>query len=374
MKASEQVSVMYSRNMKKKSRDILQTTSDKTTFSPEILRNLPPAPFLRALLAIVPAISCGCSGEMEIIPGPPDNLVEQTTLHFSGACMTSEGKTLDIFTFEDDAMKRLDSYQRFENHEDTRAYITSTEGDKVCFICADGHLKRHDWSNIYSYASLEKIYCELEKETHERYTKTGHCSLTAGYRKGIVTLSPLVSEIYLESICCNFKGTPYEGEVLRDVKAYLTNVNATCSLTSPNPASPVRIINTGMLNPYDMKNFEEPEIIMQVISERIGNKEVRPEALFLCYPNISKEEGPGTPNTRLVIEGTIASHTYYWPITIRTGDDGSPGVERNCRYSYEVLITRKGVTDPDTPIDYRTADINLKIKPWKETEEYGVRF
>ena len=73
---------------------------------------------------------------------------------------------------------------------------------------------------------------------------------------------------------------------------------------------------------------------------------------------------------RLVIEGKIDGTTYYWPLTA----GGEMGIERNMTYNYNILIRRKGTTDPDTPVEPKDIDIELNIKTWTEKENYQVRF
>ena len=68
-----------------------------------------------------------------------------------------------------------------------------------------------------------------------------------------------------------------------------------------------------------------------------------------------------------MIEGKIGSDIYYWPIGLGTLDRGK-------RYSYNILIRRKGVSDPDTVIDPADLEFNFRIKPWTEKEEYQVLF
>ena len=86
-------------------------------------------------------------------------------------------------------------------------------------------------------------------------------------------------------------------------------------------------------------------------------------------------EGPGTPFTRLVIEGKIRGETFWWPIEINR-EDGTqvPGIHRNCRYVFDIVITRKGNKDPDTAIGKETADIRMETRPWNEKEEQVIPF
>jgi hypothetical protein len=95
-----------------------------------------------------------------------------------------------------------------------------------------------------------------------------------------------------------------------------------------------------------------------------------PGISLLCYPNPAIEESPGSPHTRLVIEGVIDSQVYYWPVTINKGK----GIGRGEHYIFDILIRRKGVADPDTPIDDAGVNIRLRIKPWTEKEGYSVGF
>lgn len=319
-------------------------------------------PCLGTLLVIVSVLTCGCSGEMESDSLSKADIETQTAIHFSGSCMTSEGSTLDIFTFENDMLCRLDSYQRIENFTGGTAHFSSTGGEKIIFACAESHFKRNDWSNVSSYSSLSKIECNLENEDSSNLTKTGECILTAGSASSTIRLIPLACEIVLESINCDFTGTPYADSLMRNVMVYLTNVSASYPLSYSGEKNPTRIINTGMLNEYEIRHFKHKDIILQDVTDKMGKTIIYPESRLICYPNCT--------NTRIVIEGMIGSETYYWPITI---DDGN-AIKRNCCYTYNIRIKRKGVTDPDIPIIPEDAIVNMMIKPWKEVEEYGVSF
>ena len=319
-------------------------------------------PFLGTLLVIVSTLPCGCSGEMEDYNLIKADIETRTALHFSGSCMTSEGSTLDIFAFENDRLSKLDAYQRLENFTGTTAHLTSTGGEKIIFACAASHLRSHEWSSVSSYASLARVTCDLEDEDITSLTKTGECVLDAGSRSETISLSPLACEIFLESINCDFTGTPYAGAVLKNVKVYLTHVSASCPLTYRGGNSPTRIINTGLLNEYDLRDFKHPDIIVQDVAEILDKTIIHPSSRLICYPN--------TQDTRIVIEGVIGNETFYWPLRLNEGKR----IERNCRYTYNIRIKRKGVTDPDILIDRKDAEFDMIIKPWKEIEEYGVRF
>jgi hypothetical protein len=294
-------------------------------------------------------------------------MLTKTSLNSSA---TAKESTLDIFTFEDDRLRHLDAYQRIENVKSGVIGISSTNGNKIFFFCFNGQRDRYEWGAISSYYSLMDIFCDLEKETGTRRTMTGEIQATAGSRIQYAAISPLSSEVAIKALACDFSGTPYSGSVITDVKAYLINVCASCPLLYTDEYKPTRIINTGSLNMSDIKSFSDPRIITSEVTERLSMETIYPDISLLCYPNPAIEESPGSPHTRLVIEGNIDSRTYYWPITINKGT----GVEKGKRYAYDILIRRKGVSDPDTPIEDASMDIKLNIKPWTEKEEYSVGF
>ena len=358
---------MRFRTTERKCRDIPTSSSVSTLIISMILRNLHFIPVLGYLLITVPAMVCGCAGDKLHEAHTHQNNVILLSSYKSKA---AEGSTLDIFAFENDRMKRLDSYQRVEDFTSNRVVISSTAGEKTFFLCADGQRNRYEWGDISSYYSLEDICCELEHETHERRVLTGEFTTTAGDMRATALLKPLTCEITVKAICCDFSGTPYAGSVIQNARAYITNVNASCPLLYTENSHAARIINMGMLNQAELKQFKSKDIIMQDIAPEIGRTTIYPDACFLCYPNTPEDESPGSPFTRLVIEGKIDSHTCYWPITVNAPE----GVIRGCRYVYDIFIRRKGVTDPDIPIDPTSMEIKMNIRKWNDIDEYSVGF
>lgn len=317
---------------------------------------------IRALTTILFLTAC--------CPGALPEAVSLHTHKYASSPITissAEGGALDIFTFHDDRLRRLDSYQRIEGFTGNTAYAESTSGERIFFFCLSQQRQRFEWADMNSYFSLEKVRIDLENETRDFLTKTGECRAAAGEIGRGATLKTLVAAIRIDRISCDFSGTPYAGRPMTDVRAYLTNVNATYRLTGPDYNNPERLINQGMLNGNDLKAFREADMVFADLTERLGEATLRPEVNFLCFPNGSDGAGIGAPFTRLVIEGKIDGITYYWPISIK-------GIERACLYSYDILIRRKGTSNPDIPIELEECEIQFDIKSWKEKEEYGVRF
>lgn len=317
-------------------------------------------------LSLLPVIVTGCSDSVL----PEINLISQSKLISKIQIMNlgslSTESTLDILIFNDDKLKRLDSYQRIEGFNDDIAHASSTEGDKIFFLYYGSRDDRYGWAQINSLKTLGKISCDLEDEDKDNPVMTAQCRCVAGESDVQVELKSLTCMVHLTDLQCDFSGTADANATVTEVKAYLTNVNATSSITPESSTNSIRLINAGMLNPADLEGFKDRSIIMQEITDKLGLEMVRPDVRFLCYP-ADKDTGR---NTRLVIEGKIEGHTYYWPIEI--GDNGN--ITRNTIYSYSILLRRRGTSDPDTLIDRGDVEMKVRVKPWEEKDNYYVGF
>lgn len=334
-------------------------------------------PVLGLLLFIVPAISYGCS-DAEPHHDDPSSASEQSvtrtsvTLSGSGSL---QGSVMDVFTFNDDELQRLDSYTRIESFEGERIHISSQSGRKSMFICANCPKDIYGWSEISSTDNIRSMKACLEDESRDRMLMSGIVKAVAGETAGPVVLSPIGCEVVLRSISCDFSGLPYSGKEITEAKAYLTNVNAEVSIfaETDKDRQPSRIINTGMLNDDDLKHFKDPGLVYQKVADRINGTVIRPDIRFMCYPNTAAKEGIGTPFTRLVIEGKVEGCTYYWPIDINR-KDGGKGLERNSRYIFDILLKRKGTSDPEIPVKWEEAESLSEVRPWNEKQEERIEF
>ena len=283
----------------------------------------------------------------------------------------NENSDIDLLVFDDDELMHLDSYIRTDDMPGNLLEIRSQNGDKIVFACINSQWERYDWADIRSFSSLGGIYADLRKEKRGDPLMRGIMRLEAGSPAGM-TVSPIASEVCLRSVRSDFSGKGYEGEDITDVMVYLTNVNVRCSLTDYEDIIPTHIINHGCLNESETQEFSDPDIILQRM-DKISSESSVPVISLFCYPNNSKSEGPGTPFTRLVIEGSIQGKRYWWPVVINRGR-GQDGIRCNCRYVYDLLITGKGSDSPDKDIDMKNISIKMEVKPWEEKEEYQILF
>lgn len=289
-----------------------------------------------------------------------------------------QGRTLDMLIFTNDDLGYLECWQRTALTESGEVSIASMNGEKVLMACSGTDSKGYkDWMWVSSLESLQDVWTELEDETASLPVMSGSCAFLAGSTGSDLPILPLrrvSGEVHLRSLRCDFKGKPYEGESLSDIHVYLTNVNASCKIWN-DTGTASRIINQGKLVTEDVARFKDSSLILQRIEDNVGSKGINTDIRLRCYPNAAQEEGPGTPFTRLVIQGVLDGEVWYWPIDInRDGDSSHEGISSNCIYTYDIVLTRKGSADPDTAIKTGTASITLEVEKWEEKEDYTVRF
>lgn len=285
----------------------------------------------------------------------------------------------DIFIFNNDALRRLDSYQRIEGSGPVKA--ASRKGDKIIVIIANSSYSKKDWRHINSFEGLYEETALLEQESTGYHIMTSVLEISSVdrhiYRADMERLS---SGIRINSIRTDFSGREYDGEPLTDVKVYLTNVNASCMLLRHEGFRPELIVNPGFLDMSAVSGFKDTGIIYREIDEDIGEDAIYPDIILFCYPNDAGEETAGSPFTRLVIEGRIRGETYWYPITINRGDFGiasggdGRGIGRNMMYSYDITIRRTGTKDPDIPVSLEDVTISCPVEPWEDIDSGTVSF
>lgn len=325
---------------------------------------------------IFPALICGCNMTESTIETSDDTSFPKVKSVMMTDSRPRSLNALDVFVFEDNALQSLDSYQRIDMPEDCCVEVASREGAKMMFVCGNGQWTREDWMKVNSYGAINEFRAEFSEESQMFPLMTGECRFIAeGTQTVWVELEPLASDITLRSISCDFKGKGYENEEITEVKVYLININSACRLLTDGIIMPEGIMNMGRLDDNDMKSLAEPEMVCRDCPSLRSGMSVNPSISLKCYPNSGKEESPGSPFTRLVIEGMLKGEKRYWPINIgRHKDTVEEGVGRNCSYIYDVTITGKGSGNPDIPVEADEMVISMEVKQWKEREEHVICF
>ena len=318
------------------------------------------------ILFLTPVLAGGCSRFTQ----DDDGMYEDDMVYTKVDASVPRGavvRCIDIFFFNDDKLQRLDSYQRMEGGDVKSATGASRVGKKILVVLANASENRLTWTDINSLSSLSKVTAELANENPAVPMMCGIMRLETGNVRSVtIPLEPLMSKVELVSIKADFSGRSYAGAKIENIKAYLTNVSGTCRLIPDSAAISGVILNSGRLSQSDLSLMAVPGMLMQQLDGPVGASAMNPEMEFCCYPSESPETGPGTPPTRLVLEGSIEGSTYYYPVEINRGAHalGKDGIGRNSRYRISMNITRKGADTPDTAVDAATAEVHLEIVPW----------
>lgn len=329
-------------------------------------------PFLALLsLTCLPAHFFSCS--RIAAPAPEKKLVERkdvTSVKIRNAANASIGRNgYDVLVYNADKFERLDSYMHFDGSL-TELPVSSGTGAKTVVVICNAPDGFPEWENILSLKQLSRVCCNLENESEEAPVMVGKAKTDAG--EGCeITLKPLMACICLKELSCDFRGTSYAWEELKDIRIYLTNVNAECGIAG-NADVGKRFINNGKWTENDMKRFRSPAIVCREIGNPVGAEPESLDAMLYCYPNDCREEGFGRPFTRIVIEGKIRGKTWYWPINVNSlnGD----GISSDDCYVLRVRLRRTGTEDPDTAIALENDDVTMEIEKWDEKENYTVAF
>lgn len=350
-------------------------------------RRQAPSTRIRAIALLIsiyniPAFFTGCSSDRDMSEEQCRYSVTLKTVSATGDKGSGDASRIvhsDIFIFNDDGLKRLDSYQRSSG--DGPVKVASRTGRKIMAVIANSSLSPLEWRKINSLEGLMEETAMLENEDPEHPVMSTVIEIDPE-QEYMYYAEPerLVSEIRINSIRTDFQGREYYGEPLTDVKIYLTNVNASCCIMKHEDFRPESIVNPGFLDTEAMGRFHDSRIVCADAVPDIGRSPVNPGIRLYCYPNDSPEETPGSPFTRLVIEGKIAGYTYWYPITINRGDFGAitggdgNGIGRNMCYSYDITILRTGTPDPDIPVDKDDIRIECSIEPWQEKGNETIAF
>ena len=257
---------------------------------------------------------------------------------------------LDIFVFNDDEIRRLDSYCSVSTPQTSYIQVNSSAGDKLVVVLANCSDRSFTYDEFKTYSALESVIWRLKDEDPTRPVMSGECQISAGAEGYTpVKLTPLLANVCLDFLKCDFTGRGYRSRTLENCSVFLTNLSGSSEILRQDGFRVSELENAGRLDPGYLASMKHPEMIMRPVTPGQWS----PVDLY-CYPNDSADDMMGSPPTRMVVQGDIDGTTYYYPVDInREGfgyTSGPRGLSRNVKYSYSLLITRKGSTDPDTPV------------------------
>lgn len=281
-------------------------------------------------------------------------------------------KTLEVFVFRvnsgkpDDGM--LDGYRKFTGNELatlTNLEVKTTTGRKMIYAVANSH--KENWAGALDRTLFEKQTTDLFKENIKDFVMVGSAEETLQLATTVpLVLKRMVARVQLNSVSVAFKGTPYEGSTLKNVKAYLTNVQGQ-KYFFDGSGDNLKVLNSKKYREADMVGCTMNGMLYEVLSASINDSGHTTPHYFYCYGNNRTEETDNDRFTRIVIEAELNGATYYYPVPIKA-------LERNSCYSIDVKIHRPGSLDPDKDVELGTMDLNLEVLGWNVLPGSTVEF
>lgn len=294
------------------------------------------------ILTLMSAASCSVTGAEPLTCEPAIRMIPSKG---------TEIRRTDVFFFSDDSLSRLDAFQRFDGPGAVIS-ASSTVGEKRAVAVANYPGDKYVWSNVNSLESLSEMRMCIKDEDISAPVMTGQFkSAGTPLSEASVRLTPLLSMVRLHSIRCDFSGRPYAGSRLDSVRVYIVNASASSALLCDGP--PVEYLNMGGLDD------DSPPCLKAAMSGKVGMGKVYPDIRLYCYPNSSKEDILGSPFTRLVVEGRMDGHIYYYPVNLT-------GLVRGECLSVDLVLTMTGSDSPDTPLSRGECEPAFDIIPWQD--------
>lgn len=283
---------------------------------------------------------------------------------------TSPDATVDLFFFEAAPGGRLDSWQRFGGRDISSITGQSRTGEKVAVALSDAPWENYSWYDCNCLEVLGNKELSLACETAEKHFARAKASMQAGSSQ-MLEMENLASRVTLSSLSVDFSSRPYSGASLENIKVYLINVNASCPIFPGEDYKPSAYINLGKFRENDLDSFADKSVLYRELDHSPSPAAETLGLEFFCFANPGADDSPGCRITRLVIEAEMGGTRLYYPINVGTCDPAAPNcfeLAPGTSYDYDVKITRKGVTDPDTPLSAGVLEAGLVISPWKRME------
>lgn len=344
---------------------------------------------LLIIIMIIPTFIFSCTETGCDIPPLAESRAEENcilTVKLSGIPETQKESppddmsVADIFIYNNDALKRLDSYQRVYVKEKVAVKAASCKGKKLIAAIVNPQTDRYDWEDISSFEALCTMTSDLCRDDDRKPLMSGYGTFTAADNSVFeLEMTPLLSAIHINSLKCDFSKTSYPSAVLENASVYLGNVNCIAGIMQTGAFSPLGIMNADGVPDEQSKEMAAPWMLCKELYQSIGGQRIYPDIRLSCYPNECKgDSGPGEVFTRLIVAGDIMGTRYYYPININRGEfatvERNAGVSRNCRYVFDLTFKRKGSTDPNIAVSPETVEIFSTIVPWDESIRQEIHY
>ena len=245
---------------------------------------------------------------------------------------------LQIFVFRGDD---LDAYASVDNAKELT--LSCTAGERAVYALVNAP----DYSTVPGKAALLAKVSELSANSLANFEMVGSKTVTLPQSETVsIDVNRIASRVVLKKITRNFTSAALQALDFTVDAIYLVNVagNTSYDLT----AAPAAWYNVAE------NKGELAGLLYDAPASAIANGQSYDTGhTFYGYPN-----DLAVNTTRLVIETTLGSTKYYYPINL-------PQMDSNKSYEIEeVKITRPGSDDPDEPVSFEDASFSINVIDW----------
>jgi hypothetical protein len=245
---------------------------------------------------------------------------------------------LQVFVFRGND---LDAYATVDNAKELTLSCTAGEREVYALVNAP------DYSAVPDKAALLAKVSELSANSLTNFEMVGSKSVTLPQASTVaIDVKRIASRVVLKKITRSFTSEALQALDFTVDAIYLINVagNTSYDLTKA-PATWYNVAKN---------NNELASLLYDAPASAIVNgQSYTPVHTFYGYPN-----DLSVNTTRLVIETTLGSTKYYYPINL-------PAMESNKSYEIEeVKITRPGSDNPDEPVSFADASFSVNVIDW----------
>lgn len=299
--------------------------------------------------AVLPVLSSSCSF-LEHAPASSaeaDSCSLVATIQRAGG-ISNFTREVDVFIYNDEGL--LESFYK-DDISSGMLKLVSCSGTKTAVATANIPAALLDYEHVSTYSGLKSVLCEFRNEDVASPVMYGELDYsTSDHGMHIMELKPLMCRVEIRYLDVDFTDTPYRGCTLENASAYILNAYARMHLDGVVDGS--EILNEGA---YDYFGHDPERNSGMLYSNGASG------AVFYCYPG---------DDTRLVIEGEIEGHKYYYGMNLRV----SSGQEflRGENLVYDIILKMKGTADCQTDADSDAMTVSFTVSPWVESEEEVV--
>lgn len=307
-------------------------------------------------MAIAAVLTVGaCTQKIGPEPAPVADSSELFNLEVSVPLVKTKATTgndatvnqYQVFVFRDNGTLEAGSYGT-----DASQTVKVTRGAKTVAVLTNSA----KISQTVTFETLKDYVLQLSENSTSSVQMFGTQTINlTGNADVTVEVTRLLSKISIGTIENAIELDQYKDLTLTVKGIYLINVVGERKIDNA-------YASTAWYNKMKLYNTECPALLYDSMSQTIANgSSYSANRFFYCYPNDSADSTADTwspRKTRLVVEVTLGTETWYYPVTINE-------VVANTHYQITGLkITRIGAKTPDETIDIDAATFTITVKDW----------